>query len=89
MNVKFSPQVHRELRKLKKKDRLLTKKIEKPLSIFVQNPKHPCLRLHKLTGDLKSLWSISVTRSVRMVFIQEEEEVYFVDIGTHDEVYKK
>lgn len=89
MHVKFSSEVDNELKKITKKDSQLAKRVEKQLALFVQNPKHPSLRLHKLVGELENLWSISITRSVRMVYVQGEDEAYFVDIGTHDEVYKK
>lgn len=90
MQIRFSQEVINDLKKIKKYDKNLLKKIEKQLIFFKNNPKHHSLRLHKLTGKVKNLWSISVTRNVRMVyFLLKENESYFVDIGTHDQVYKK
>lgn len=89
MRIKFSPEVDKELKKIKQKNLQLAQRIEKQLTLFRKNPKHSSLRLHKLTGSLSNLWSISITRSIRMVYVKEDDEAYFIDIGTHDQVYKK
>lgn len=89
MQIKFSSKVKRELRKLRDKDTKLSKRIEKQLDLFVENPKHPSLRIHKLSGELKNIWSLSINKSIRMIYVSDEEGIYFTDIGTHDQVYKK
>lgn len=69
-------------------------KAEKQLALFAQNPKHPSLRTHKLTGKIENRWSMSITKSIRMVYVgvqvEEDEEptAYFVAIGTHDQAYR-
>lgn len=89
MKIRFSPELLKELKRIKKKDSQLFKRIQKQLSLLEKEPLHPSLRLHKLKGSLSKLWSISVTRSVRMVYIlREKNEAYLVDIGTHDELYR-
>ncbi len=90
MRAKFSPFVQKTITQIYKKDRKLAKKIQQQIILFESNPKHPSLRLHKLSGTLDNMWSLSVTRSIRIVYrIINKETAYFVDIGTHDEVYKK
>jgi addiction module RelE/StbE family toxin len=89
MNISFSPELDKELNTIAKKDRLLFKKIQKALVLFEQNPRHPSLRIHKLTGQLNNIWSLSVDISYRMLYLQDEEDIYFFDFGTHDEVYRK
>lgn len=88
MQIRISDDLAKELAKIKKKDRQLAEQVHKQLEIFSLNPQHPSLRLHKLKGELKNLWSISITKNIRMVYQQERDEAYFVDIGTHDQVYK-
>lgn len=89
MNVKLSPKVQQRLKRLYKTDKKLVSRIEKQLKLFEANPKHLSLRTHKLTGNLTNLWSISINRDIRMVYILMDNNVaYFVDLGTHDEVYK-
>lgn len=89
MQVRISDNLAKELAKIKKKDLKLTKQVQKQLEFFSSNPNHPSLRLHKLKAELKNLWSISITKNIRMIYLQEGDEAYFVDIGIHDEVYKK
>lgn len=89
MTIRFSDEIIKKLRRIERKNKKLSLKIEKQLSLFAQNPKHPSLRLHKLTGELQNLWSISITKGIRMTYLRKQEEAYFTDIGTHDEVYKK
>ena len=61
--------------------------IDRKIAIFKKNPNHPSLRLHKLSG-LKERWSISVDMGLRIIFEHIKiDEVYFIDIGSHDEVY--
>lgn len=90
MNAKFSPSVQRELKKIYKKDSKLTNRIEKQIALFEENPKHPSLRTHKLSGAMDNMWSISITMNIRMAYILlDRNSALFVKIGTHDEVYVK
>ncbi len=88
MRIKLSEELIDELKKLKSKDQKLYNKIQKQLEIFIQNPGYPSLRLHKLTGNIDNRWSISITMSIRMVYVQQEANLaYFIALGTHDQVY--
>lgn len=87
--LKFSQDIQRKLREIRKKDNKLFKRIIKQLSLFQQNPKLKSLRLHKVTGEVKNSWSISITKSFRMIYTETETEYYFYKMGTHDEVYRK
>ncbi|MEK7534516.1 MAG: hypothetical protein AAB600_04220 [Patescibacteria group bacterium] len=90
MDIKLSPLVDKELAKIKQKDKKLSDKINKQLSLFTTNSKHPSLRLHKLSGSTDDIWSISITMRIRMLYkLLEGDTAYFFDIGTHDEVYRK
>ncbi|QQG44125.1 MAG: type II toxin-antitoxin system mRNA interferase toxin, RelE/StbE family [Candidatus Roizmanbacteria bacterium] len=90
MNIRLSKEVIDYLKIQKKKNAKLFKRIEKQLSLFKTNPKHQSLRVHKLTGKIKNMWSISIIKDIRMVYILLENDCpYFVDIGTHDQVYRK
>ncbi|HCS78133.1 TPA: hypothetical protein DIV55_00125 [Patescibacteria group bacterium] len=87
MNILVSPNFSRKFYRLTKKDRRLSKNIDRKIAIFKKNPNHPSLRLHKLSG-LKERWSISVDMGLRIIFEHIKiDEVYFIDIGSHDEVY--
>lgn len=88
MQVKLSDKVQSQLEEIKKKDKKLAQRIEKQLILFSSNPKHLSLRIHKLSGKLKNLYSISITSGFRMIYVLSGNEAYFTKIGTHDEVYK-
>ena len=88
MYIKLSPEVVKDLRKIKQKNIKLSSRIQKQLYLFSINPKHPSLRTHKLNANMNNLWSISITMSIRMVYrLLNEDQAYFIKIGTHKEVY--
>ena len=71
MQIQFSEEVDQELKKIKQKDQRLLKQIEKQLALFQENPRHPSLRLHKLSGELNELWSISISKNIRKQITKE------------------
>jgi addiction module RelE/StbE family toxin len=84
----FEKEFIRKLAKLKKKDSNLYQKVLSKLKLFKINDKHPSLRCHKLTGKLNGYWSISMDMGIRMIYWVINDTAYFVDIGTHEEVYR-
>ncbi|MFA5770380.1 MAG: type II toxin-antitoxin system mRNA interferase toxin, RelE/StbE family [Patescibacteria group bacterium] len=89
MNIRFSQDFIKLLRKIKRTDKGLIDQVNKQLKLFQLHPQHPSLRTHKLTGKMKNRWSISLSRSFRMIYILlKADEAYFVAIGTHDKVYR-
>lgn len=89
MRIKIDSGLEKKLTKIKKNNPQLAKRIQKQLKLFSSNPKLKSLRIHKLSGELKDMWSLSVTKSVRMKYFQFDNEALFFEIGTHDEVYRK
>ena len=58
------------------------------MAIFVDNPHHPSLEIHKLHGGLKEFWAYSVDRDHRIIFIfLSDDLILYLDIGRHD-IYK-
>ena len=86
--INLSSQFRNALKKLaRKKPEIVVIVIEKIL-LFNSSINHPSLKLHKLSGDLKHLWSVSIEYDVRMVFrYTNDGNILFVDIGSHDQVY--
>jgi mRNA-degrading endonuclease YafQ of YafQ-DinJ toxin-antitoxin module len=54
-----------------------------------QDPFHPTLRLHALSGELSGIHAASLTHSYRLTLTLQitEREIVLLDIGSHDEVY--
>lgn len=56
-----------------------------------ENPQNPSLRFHHLKGIHKGKSSVSLTYSYRIIVTIKltEKEISLLDIGSHDEVYRK
>lgn len=83
----FSPTFIKKLKLIKQRNQTLSQKIKKQLESFQASPKHPSLRLHKLSGNLHQVWSISVTKSFRLIY-QDNHSYYFFDLGEHSDIYR-
>ena len=68
-------------------------KIADRLKLLATSPFHPSLKTHKLKGKLSGAWACTVEYNCRIVFNfinypdSGVEEILFIDIGSHDEVY--
>ncbi len=90
MTIRYSREFERNLRKLKKANSSKLKLVLKKIRYFSENPNHPSLRFHRLSGGLKEYFSFSVGANFRIIFSwKSEEEVLFYKLGTHDEVYRQ
>ncbi|OGD42226.1 hypothetical protein A2567_00095 [Candidatus Azambacteria bacterium RIFOXYD1_FULL_42_11] len=83
-NVYYHPQFSRSFWRLPKDIRQKTKE---RVRIFKENPFHPLLDTHKLHGKLKEQWSFCVKGQYRIIFIFDDSDAIFLDIGTHN-IYK-
>ena len=54
---------------------------------FAADPRDPILRMHKLKGDLDGYWAFSVDDVLRVLVQWEGDEVFLVNLGSHDQVY--
>jgi len=90
MIIKFAPKIKKSLVKIKSKNPKLFWLIDKQIQLFQSNPKHPSLRIHKLSGKYSDLWSLTITSGIRILYRTPEKDIiYFTAIGTHDQVYRK
>lgn len=88
IEIAFSTSFKRAFRKRIANDVALEMRFWERLTLFQNDPFEPRLRTHKLSGQLKDLWSFSIEYDLRVVFsFIEPGKALFVDIGTHDEVY--
>ncbi|MEI7741175.1 MAG: type II toxin-antitoxin system mRNA interferase toxin, RelE/StbE family [bacterium] len=80
--ILYHPKFVQEFQKL---DSMIQKRAAKTESMFRNNPLHPSLRLHQLSGELKESWSISVTMNIRIIFKRmDNADIVFYSIGAHD-----
>jgi len=61
---------------------------QKCIEQFRDNPFHPSLRLHQLSGKLRGFWSISIDLKHRIIFEVIDETAIFHSIGSHA-IYEK
>lgn len=54
---------------------------------FIENPRDPVLKDHVLTGKMKGFRSFSVTGDIRVIYYAFKDSIYFVDIGSHNQIY--
>lgn len=85
----FTESYEKKAAKFLKKHPELKEQYGKSLKLLTLNPKHPSLRLHKLSGKLAKLHSVSINLSYRIViyFIIKQDTIVPIDVGTHDEIY--
>lgn len=65
----------------------LDKRFEGRFKLFVRNKSFEVLKDHPLGGKLKGFRAFSITGDIRVVYCIHENTFYFVDIGTHNQVY--
>jgi addiction module RelE/StbE family toxin len=72
-----------------KKHRDLVPKFKKIIEKLTDDPFEHSLKTHKLKGNLSDFYACSLTYQYRIVLTIEirDEEIFLVNIGTHDEVY--
>jgi len=65
----------------------LSKIVQKRMKEVANNPFSVNLKTHKLSGYLKDCFASRITYDHRIVFIIDDDELCFIDIGSHNEVY--
>lgn len=90
-NLIFTESYEKRARKFLKKHPELKSQYKKTLQLLEINPQHPSLRLHKLSGKLSDLHSVSINISYRisLEFAIENDKIVLVNVGSHNEVYGK
>ncbi len=93
MQLVWSTSFLRALKRKTRRDSDLRDQIEQALRRLADDPFHPLLRTHKLSGSLSGTWACRVNHDVRILFefVQHpesgEEEILLLTVGSHDEVY--
>ena len=67
----------------------IKKQADTKFEFWKEDPFHPSLRLHPMRGRLTGLHSVSISMSYRITLELElrEQEIVFVNVGSHGEVY--
>lgn len=78
----FSDEFKRQLRKLKKKDKVMYKRVEKKIRAILLEPEH----LKHLRGKLKGEQRVKLGPFI-LRFKLEENKIFFITFRHHDYVY--
>ncbi len=88
MTIKYSKRFFKNFKSRIASSKALNKKAQERITLFANNPHSPLLKDHSLKGNKTGLRSFSITGDIRIIYQLESETIYFLDIGTHNQVYK-
>ncbi len=60
----------------------IQKRFDQKLSLFLENPRHPSLQIHRYLGQ-KDIWEAYVNSSYRFTFSITDTSIIFRNIGPH------
>jgi mRNA-degrading endonuclease YafQ of YafQ-DinJ toxin-antitoxin module len=80
----FSNKFEKRLKKLTASNKSLKFQAKKTVELIRIDIDHPSLRMHKLNNQK---WSVSVNKSMSMILKIDKDEIFVLDIGTHEDVY--
>jgi len=89
VKIRLEKEVIEYLTKLKTKDKKAFESAKKQLKMFEADINYPSLRIHKLSGKLENVWSLSIGLKLRLLYFVKDGQAWGYMIGTHDEVYRK
>lgn len=89
MKIHFTKDFKKAYQKRIQSNANLNKRFEDRYDLFESDPTNPILKDHELTGKLQGHRAFSVTGDVRVVYYIFKATCYFIDIGTHNQVYGK
>lgn len=71
-----------------RRDKKLSKAFDARYRLFVVGERDYPLNDHPLTGNMAGKRAFSITADVRVVYEETEDEIVFLDVGTHNQVYE-
>ena len=87
MKVEFTKDFTKTFKKRFTNRPSIQNRLEERVRLFINNSTSPMLKDHALGGKMEGFRSFSVTGDVRVIYYIYEDIAYFVDIGTHNQVY--
>ncbi len=74
-------------KKFKKLPLPVRSRFKERLCLFLENKFNPILNNHSVNVTFPGCRSINVTGDYRAIFKEEGEDIIFINIGTHSELY--
>ena len=88
MKVFTTPRFERRLVKFIKGHPDLSGKISQIMKRLASDYLSSELKVHRLSGPLKDCLAYNLSYDYRLVFTIDDEGLCFIDVGTHDDVYR-
>lgn len=87
MKIYFTKDFKKAYRKRIQSNEKLVKRFKERYDLFENDPSNPVLKDHSLSGKMQGYRAFSITGDIRIVYYIFKDTAYFVDIGTHNQVY--
>lgn len=87
MIVYFTKSFKKSYAKRIRSKKNLEKRFEQRYDLFVEDQMNPILKDHALGVKMLGKRAFSITGDIRVVYYVYGDTAYFVDIGTHNQVY--
>ena len=65
----------------------IQKRFDKKLELFVENPQHPSLNVHRYKSE-KNVWEAYINNKYRFTFSVDQDSYIFRNIGPHSIIDK-
>lgn len=88
MKIIFHKRFVKNFKKRIKNNPQLVNRFKQRYQIFLNDKNSPILRNHQLSGDLIGKSAFSITSDIRVIYEEKNGMIIFLDIGTHNQVYK-
>ena len=85
MNISYSKDFVKAARHLNEAQ---SKRLKERMRLYLKEPNNTQLRNHKLSGQWSGYNSINITGDLRVVVRKTNDEIYFIALGTHAQLYK-
>lgn len=86
--VLTTPRFDRRLELFLRRHPDLTVATKRAMTVLASDTYPANLKLHKLGGVLKGCLGASISYEYRITFVLGTDSICFIDVGTHDEVYR-
>jgi addiction module RelE/StbE family toxin len=86
--VFFASRFEKKLKTFNSKHPEFSTELEAVIIAIAIDAHAPSLKVHRLHGQLRNCFAARITHQYRIVFVLDFDRVTFIDIGTHDDVYR-
>ena len=89
MKTHFTKSFKKAYAKRIRQNKNLVKRFDQRYDLFVDDPSDEMLKDHQLSGRLEGHRAFSITGDIRVIYYIYDNIAYFIDVGSHNQVYGK